>query len=364
MSRPQSPTERYQAGVRDGRWQDDAVQRAVLPELDRIQRAVLAPRDEGWLSRLRRHRPEPVQGLYLWGKVGRGKTFLTELLIQSLPANLVERIHFHPFMRGVHERLRALGDVRDPLPRIAEELANKARVLCLDEFQVIDIGDAMLLGGLLQALVDCGVCLVTTSNTAPDDLYKDGLQRVRFEPAIRLLKTCCVVHHMASPNDWRLRELEQLPRWLVPAGPHADQKLAAAMRALVPEGLHDGGELVVNDRPIAVRQHGDRAAWFDFAALCEGPRAASDYLELTRRFNSMLVSGVPQFMPAQESAARRFVHLVDAMYEARTRVLMSAMTPIVEMYDGERLRTEFARTESRLIEMQSLDYAGPAGVLA
>lgn len=358
MSTAASPSQRYRDGVTAGQWQDDPAQRAVLPELDRIQQALLQADEppDGWLARWRKPKPQLVPGLYLWGHVGRGKTFLTELLLQSLPCGLAHREHFHAFMRAVHDRLRSLGDVRDPLPRIAEQMAGRFRLLCLDEFQVIDIGDAMLLGGLLEALFERGVSLVTTSNTEPDELYRDGLQRARFEPAIELLKQHCVVHEMVSPRDWRLRALQRLPHWLVPPGPQADAKLTEAMLALSHGPIEQQVKLEINQRSILARQVAPGAAWFDFAALCEGPRAASDYLELAARFPALLVSGVPLFNPDQENAARRFVHLVDALYDHQVQILMSAMTPIVEMYDGDRLRAEFARTESRLIEMQDPDF--------
>ncbi|MGA7296042.1 MAG: cell division protein ZapE [Rhodanobacteraceae bacterium] len=356
MSASLAPSARYQAGVEAGRWQDDPAQRAILDELDRIHHGIRQTRPASLLTRLGLRSAEAVQGLYLWGKVGRGKTFLTDLLVESLPQEAVKRSHFHRFMRDVHAQLRQLGHISDPLPVIAERMAEDARLLCLDEFQVIDIGDAMLLGGLLTSLFGRGVCLVTTSNTAPHELYRDGLQRARFEPAIAQIEAHCRVHEMISPHDWRLRALERLPCWLTPPGRHADRVLADAVQSLADGPVQSAGALSVNQRQIPVRQHADGVAWFDFEALCEGPRAASDYLELASRFPALLVSGVPQFNPDHENAARRFVHLVDALYDQHVHVLMSAMVPIVDLYDGNRLRAEFARTESRLIEMQSREY--------
>lgn len=350
------PSDRYQTGVDDGRWQDDAAQRGVLGELDRIHEAIQTVRRMSLLHRLGLRQPEPVRGLYLWGKVGRGKSFLMDLLVDGLPAGAVQRTHFHRFMLDVNAGLRRLGNVRDPLPRIAHDMARDTHLLCLDEFQVIDIGDAMLLGGLLTALFERGVCLVTTSNTAPADLYRDGLQRARFEPAIAQLEQHCVVRELVSPHDWRLRALERLPCWLMPPGKQADHVLAEAVQTLARGPVAENGRLTVNQRDIPVRRHANGVAWFDFEALCEGPRAASDYLELAQRYPALLVSGVPQFNPDHEDAARRFVYLVDALYDARVQVIMSSMVPIIELYDGNRLRAEFARTESRLIEMQSREY--------
>ncbi len=328
----------------------------MLDELDRVHHAVLAIKAPSLLTRLGLRHAEAVQGLYLWGKVGRGKTFLMDLLVESLPGTMVARQHFHGFMRELHAQLHQLGDIDNPLPAIAETLAKRTRLLCLDEFQVIDIGDAMLLGGLMTSLFEHGVCLVTTSNTAPKDLYRGGLQRVRFEPAIAQIEQHCSVREMISPKDWRLRALERLPCWLIPPGPHSDYSLAEAVKALAHGPVEDNGTLDVNQRRIPVRQHAEGVAWFDFEALCEGPRAADDYLELANRFPALLVSGVPQFNPDHEDAARRFVHLVDALYDQHVVMMMSAMVPIIDLYDGTRLRAEFARTESRLIEMQSLDY--------
>lgn len=361
MSKPLSPSTRYQAGIDDGRWQDDAAQRAVLTEFDRIHRALVEVRPPSLLRRLGWGRkPTPIKGLYLWGEVGRGKTLLMDLLVESLPPMTVTRIHFHRFMLDINAELRRLGHISDPLPRIARQMAGRTRLLCLDEFQVVDIGDAMLLGGLLTALFELGTCLVTTSNTEPKELYRDGLQRARFEPAIAQIEQHCVVWEIISPHDWRLRALERLPCWLIPPGPHADQTMVEAMKSLARGPIQKAGELMVNDRPIPVRQHADGVAWFDFEALCEGPRAASDYLELARRYPALLVSGVPQFNPDHDDAARRFVYLVDALYDAHVQVMMSGMVPIIDLYDGYRLRAEFARTESRLIEMQSRDYRSQA----
>lgn len=356
MSTPHAPSARYQVGVDAGKWQDDPPQRALLDKLDRVHHALLADKSPSLLTRLGLHQPEAVQGLYLWGKVGRGKTFLMDLLVESLPGSTVTRRHFHRFMREVHAQLRQLGHINDPVPVIAENLAKRTRLLCLDAFQVIDIGDAMLLGGLMTALFEQGVCLVTTSNTAPEDLYRGGLQRARFEPAIAQIEQHCSVREMISPKDWRLRALERLPCWLIPPGRYSDHSLAEAVKALAHGPIANGGTLDVNQRPIPVRQYAKGVVWFDFEGLCEGPRSASDYLDLANRFPALLVSGVPQFNPDHESAARRFVHLVDALYDQHVVMMMSAMVPIIDLYDGTRLRAEFARTESRLIEMQSREY--------
>jgi len=344
---------RYAQGVAAGDWQDDPAQRAVLGEFDRLH-GQLTVSKAGWLSRWRA--PAAPQGIYLWGQVGRGKTMLMDLFVDSLPAGSAHRVHFHRFMLDVHARLRGMGERRDPLDHVAAQLARKARVLCLDEFQVEDIGDAMILANLLRALFRAGVALVTTSNTPPRDLYRDGLQRSRFVPAIALLERHCEVLELVSPHDWRLRALTRASVYLTPPDAQAERALAALFDGLARGPVQQGGALDVNDRAIPVRCACAQAAWFDFDALCEGPRGSADYIELARGFPAILVSEVPQFTPSREDAARRFIQLVDELYDRRVKLALSAAVPAVELYDGARLRAAFARTASRLIEMQSALY--------
>ncbi|HOV57115.1 MAG TPA: cell division protein ZapE [Rhodanobacteraceae bacterium] len=355
------PSQRYAAGVARGDWQDDPAQRAVLAEFDRLHTALAATgdtADTGLVARLRARwrAPLAVPGLYLWGGVGRGKTFLVDLFFAGLPLARKRRVHFHRFMREVHAALRALEGRADPLREVAADIAAQARVLCLDEFFVGDIGDAMILGGLLRHLVARGTSLVTTSNTAPPNLYRDGLQRERFLPAIALLQQHCRVVEMVSAQDWRLRTLRQARTYLTPPGAEAERALALAFQHITRGEGRDAGEILINDRAIAVKRLAEDAIWFDFAALCEGPRAVADYIEIGRTWSTVLVSGVPQFGPLAEDAARRFIELVDEFYDRRVKLLLSAAAPIVELYDGTRLRAEFARTESRLIEMGSEAY--------
>uniref|UniRef100_UPI002609EF50 cell division protein ZapE n=1 Tax=Dokdonella sp. TaxID=2291710 RepID=UPI002609EF50 len=218
------------------------------------------------------------------------------------------------------------------------------------------IGDAMILGNLLRALFERGVVLVTTSNTPPQDLYRDGLQRERFLPAIALIERHCAVVELASAQDWRLRALKQAPVYYTPPGADAERALLAAFNRVAHGTLRQDFALAVNDRPVDVRREADGVIWFAFDALCDGPRAVADYIEIARGYHTILVSGVPQFTPQTDDAARRFIELVDEVYDRGVNLVLSAAAPIVELYDGERLRAEFARTESRLIEMQSEDY--------
>ena len=351
------PGARYAAGVAARQWQDDPAQQAALAALDRLHALLLRepPRASlrTWLGI--GARPPAPRGLYLWGRVGRGKTFLMDLLAAALPPAIVLRRHFHRFMAGVHDALAEHDGERDPLERVAADIAAHTRVLCLDEFFVQDIGDAMILAHLLQALFRRGVLLVTTSNTAPAELYRDGLQHARFAPAIALLEQHCEVLEMVSDHDWRLRALKQAPTWHTPAGPDAERALAAVFERLA-QAPGEAGVLTINGRGIPCTRAAGAVAWFAFDALCDGPRAVGDYIEIARSHDAVLLSGVPPFGPDNEDPARRFVNLVDAFYDCRVKLVCSAATAIVDLYDGERLRVEFARAESRLIEMQSEDY--------
>jgi len=357
-----SPSARYQEGVAAHRWTADPAQRAVLPEFDRMQAALCADNGNGssLIGRLKSllgsEERQPVPGLYLWGSVGRGKTFLMDLFAASLPHGVALRRHFHRFMSDVHERLRDLGERQDPLAEVAAGIAARCRVLCLDEFLVNDIGDAMILANLLQALFARGVTLVTTSNTAPDNLYRDGLQRARFLPAIALLKQHCHVVEMISAHDWRLRALTHAPVYHVPPGAEAERALSRIFASQAQGDVVDGGAIVINDRSIPLRKRADNILWFDFAALCDGPRAVADYIALARTVPAIIISNVPQFTIYSEDPAKRFVQLVDEFYDRHVKLILSAAAPITELYDGERLRAEFGRTESRLIEMQSQEY--------
>jgi cell division protein ZapE len=350
------PGQRYRRGVEAGEWQADPAQLAVLPAFDRLAAALARPVERSLWQRLRGEAPPAPRGIYLWGRVGRGKTFLTELFCAALPTARKRRVHFHRFMQDVHAQLRRLEGRSDPLVEVAARLADELQVLVLDEFFVGDIGDAMILGNLLRALFERGVVLVTTSNTPPRELYRDGLQRERFLPAIALLENHCEVIELVSDIDWRLRALKQAPVYYSPPDAAAERALQAAFQRVARGEVRRDVEMSLNDRPVPVRAEADGAIWFEFAALCEGPRGVADYIELARAYHTLLMSNVPQFTPQTDDAARRFVELVDELYDRAVNLVLSAAAPIVDLYDGERLRAEFARTESRLIEMQSEEY--------
>lgn len=352
------PSEAYAAGVAEGRWQADPAQAEALAALDRIQRALTHTPAGGLLAGLRARfsAPAPVQGLYLWGGVGRGKTFLTDLLFEHVALRRKRRWHFHRFMGEVHAHLAALPDRADPLAEVADRLAEETRLLVLDEFFVSDIGDAMILGRLLERLFARGTTLVTTSNTVPANLYRDGLQRARFLPAIALLERHCQVLKLDSPTDYRLRQLTQAPVYRQPLDAAAEAALAETWGRLAADAPVERGPLEILGRPLPVRALAEGLAWFDFEGLCGGPRAVADYIEIARDFHTVLISGVPAFDGGNDDPARRFVHLVDEFYDRNVNLVLSAAAPPTALYQGHRLQHEFERTASRLIEMQSAQY--------
>jgi len=359
-----TPLERYQVDLLSLGYDADPAQEAAVRALDRVYHDLLSAPiteadTEGWLSRLRRRprsEPKPVRGLYLWGGVGRGKTFLMDAFHDCLPFELKQRVHFHRFMHGVHAELQQLQGQADPLEAIAERFAGRARVLCLDEFIVTDITDAMLLGGLLRALFARGVTLVATSNIAPDDLYRNGLQRAQFLPAIELIKKHTATHALESTTDYRLRALERLEIYHVPLDSQADVALRTAFEQVAPEMGSVGALLHVEGRDIPTVRWADDVVWFEFSALCDGPRSQNDYLEIACCFHTVLLAGVPAFGPEDDDRARRFINLVDILYDHRVKLVVSAAATPQALYTGGRLGAEFARTTSRLIEMQSHDY--------
>jgi cell division protein ZapE len=354
-----TPGEAYARGIDAGRWQADPAQQALLPVLDAIAGELQSAQPDSLLEKLaaRFREPEAVRGLYLWGAVGRGKTLLADLLYDSLEDLPRQRWHFHRFMGEVHARLRALPpDTADTLSVVAKALAQDMRVLLLDEFFVGDIGDAMILGRLLEQLIARGVTLVTTSNIPPADLYRDGLQRASFLPCIALLQRHCQVLPLASAQDYRLRQLTRAATYLTPLGAASEAALAAHFQRLTLHAPGPAATLQINDRPLALKAQSDGTAWFEFAELCEGPRSAADYIELARDFHTVLLSNVPRLGPEREDAARRFVFLVDEFYDRRVNLLLSAAADPLSLYQGQRLEREFERTSSRLIEMQSAQY--------
>lgn len=308
-------------------------------------------------SKLRRLFAAPAvpRGVYLWGGVGRGKSLLMDSFYATVAVRRKTRIHFHAFMREIHAALAALRDAADPLATVAAQIARRYRVICFDEFHVSDIADAMILGRLLSALFESGVVLVMTSNYAPDRLWPDGLLRERFQPAIGLIKHWLDIVEVDAGIDYRLQALEHLTIWHVPAGPMADAAMLAvfeSMRAGPDEELR----FEVEGRPLVARRRAGSVVWFDFAALCDGPRSQRDYLEIARRFAVVFLSGVPRMGAGSADQARRFTWLIDILYDHRVKLVASAAVPAESLYLEGPHAGEFPRTVSRLIEMRTRDY--------
>ena len=354
----QGPLEKYQQLIDAGEIQADPAQHEAISHLQRLYLDLMAkPETKGLFSRLfRGSEAKAIKGLYFWGGVGRGKTFLMDVFFDSLPFEQKQRMHFHRFMRYVHQQLRVLQGEPNPLRKLARDFAAKTRVLCFDEFFVSDITDAMILGGLLEALFENGVSLVATSNVEPVNLYQDGLQRSKFLPAIALLEANTEILNVDGGVDYRLRALESAEIYHSPLDEMADIGLEQSFNAISPDSGKSNVKLDVEGRKIQARRCGDGVVWFDFSEICEGPRSQNDYIELAMMFQTVLISNVPQFSVKQENAARRFISLVDEFYDHNVKLILSAAAPILELYRGERLKFEFQRTESRLQEMQSHEY--------
>ncbi len=362
ISQALTPRQRYFAAVERGELLPDPAQAELVKCTQALYEALTRdsakPRSilDGLRGIIRERNRAPVKGLYIWGGVGRGKTLLVNSLHDALPFESKLKIHFHAFMQYVHGELKALGQREKPLALVADGLARDTRVICFDEFHVSDIADAMILGGLLERLFERGVTLVATSNIAPDDLYKDGLQRARFLPAIELIKQHTRVVELNSILDYRLRALERVEIYHHPLDAQADANLADAFEKLCPENVVESPVIEIAGRGVDALRAADGIAWFDFAALCETPRSASDYIEIARRFHTVLLARVPQLSDENRDGALRFIHLIDALYERSVNLVISAQAPPGTLYTGQKLKQKFARAASRLEEMQALDY--------
>lgn len=329
----------------------------LYDELEAHQVPLLGSRSgSGFLGRFRKSAVKPVTGLYLWGGVGRGKTFLMDMFYETLPFEQKIRMHFHRFMQWVHHEMNVLQGRRDPLDTIADGLSAQARILCVDEFYVSDVGDAMILAVLLDKLFKKGVSLVATSNIVPDGLYRNGLQRERFLPAIDLLNRHTNVIELASETDYRLRTLETAEIYHCPLDDSALKVMEENFDHLAPEPFIDSEILEINGRQISTRRCADDVVWFDFDALCCGPRSQADYIEIAREYHAVLLSNVFQMTDDSSDVMRRFINMIDEFYDRNVKLIISAEVPIESLYKGERLGFEFERTYSRLHEMQSHDY--------
>ena len=346
----------YQRALRERGFLPDPAQLRAVDALERCENE--------WIAYLARRRtalqrmfvkPPIPRGVYMFGGVGRGKSFLMDCFFQSVPLRRKTRLHFHEFMREVHRELQELKGTANPLDELGARIARRFRLICFDEFHVADVTDAMILHRLLKALFDHRVSIVTTSNFHPDALYPNGLHRERILPAIALLKDRLEVIDVDGGTDYRQRTLEKLRTYHTPLGPAADAAMATAFEQLA-DASDDDASLRIEHRTLQARRRAGGVVWFDFKTLCGGPRSQNDYLELASRFHTVLLSDVPQMPPKLASEARRFTWLVDVLYDRRVRLVLSAAVEPEQLYTEGPLAHEFPRTVSRLHEMQSADY--------
>lgn len=358
-----TPIERYQQLLDSGEFQTDVSQKVAVEALQRVFDELVRPAPKkGWASRwLKRSAQNQVVGLYMWGGVGRGKTWLMDLFYDALPGARKMRMHFHRFMRRVHADLTALDGVVNPLDTIADRIATETDIICFDEFFVTDITDAMLLGGLFEALFNRGVALVATSNIEPSRLYENGLQRSRFLPAIKQVEQHCEVLNVDGGTDYRLRTLKQAKLFYYPHDGDTEAALIDSFNHLAGHcSWSENVDIEVERRIIIAKRVCSDVAWFDFSALCDGPRSQHDYIELARQFQAVIISDMPSLNSQIEDQARRFIYLVDEFYDSRVKLIISAAVSLEHLYQGEHLQFEFQRTLSRLLEMQSEDYLASA----
>jgi len=348
--------EYYQKALNDRGYQPDAAQEAAIERLQRYY--------DDWInfkkarsSTLKKifRRPPVPRGVYMWGGVGRGKSFLMDAFYLTVPVKRKTRVHFHEFMRSVHHELDAVKGQQDPLDEVARRIAKRYRLICFDEFHVSDVADAMILYRLLLGLFEHGTSFVMTSNYEPSTLYPDGLHRDRILPAIKLIQQRMDVLNVDVGTDYRRRTLEQVRMYLTPITEQTGPELQSIFDRLLDTAAMDP-ELTVENRKIKAVARGGSIVWFDFATLCGGPRSQNDYLDLASRFKTVILSDVPRMTPRDASAARRFTWLIDVFYDHKIKLLMSAECPAEELYVKGPMSGEFHRTVSRILEMQSREY--------
>jgi cell division protein ZapE len=374
---PDGPLFAYRALRDAGSLRDDSLQELAAEKFQSLYNALKGYQPSsgaaGWKARLGlgRRAVKPPMGFYIFGGVGRGKSMLMDLFFEHAAVAQKRRVHFHAFMIEVQESMHAwrrdktkTREDSDPIEPIADRIAGEAWLLCFDEFHVVDIADAMILGRLFKALFERGVVVVCTSNFGPDELYKDGLNRELFLPFISLFKEKLDVLHLDSPTDYRLDRLKSMTVYLSPLGAESSAALAADYAALTQGGESIQETIVVKGHSIEVARTAIGVAWFDFATLCERPLGAGDYIEVASRYHTVILDGVPRFTEARRNEAKRFMLLIDELYEHKTNLIMAADTPPHELYTEGRHAFEFERAVSRLMEMQSTEFLEAAHVAA
>lgn len=355
--------EHYQYALHNDNFAPDPAQLVALEHLQTLSSRLQQPEPSGWASRLRKTLGKAnaqQRGLYLWGGVGRGKTWLMDMFFDALPFEKKRRLHFRHFMQEIHDELNLLAGHRDPLQLVAKRFKQRARVICLDEFYVEDITDAMILHRLLDALNTQGIAMVFTSNFAPIELYKNGLQRERFLPAIELIETSSDVVEINGNTDHRLRKLKQAHTYFSPLNAASERAIEQRFNELSSGKVLTDTTLEINHRQISCLRRSDDIAWFDFYQLCHGPRASADYIELARQFQTVLISAIPSMGEDEEEWAHRFINIVDEFYDRRVKLLITADNEPAHIYHGRRHEFDFQRTVSRLMEMRSDDYLAQA----
>ncbi len=364
------PIFRYRELKHSGALHEDPIQELAAEKLQSLHHALNGYKHQtgavGWKERLglSRRRDDPPQGLYMYGGVGRGKSMLMDLLFETSPIEAKRRVHFHEFMIEIHSKIHKWRQAQkdratketDPLPKIAAEVSETATVLCFDEFHVTDIADAMILGRLFEALFEHGVVVVATSNWAPDDLYKDGLQRDRFLPFINLLKQRLDVLHLDSETDYRMIRLKGFQAYHSPLGADATRELDQAFQGLTEGARVEPGIIEVKGRTLTIPEAARGVAKCTFADLCAKPLGAEDYLAIASRYHTMVLDGVPKLSADKRNEAKRFMTLIDALYEAKVNLIMAADAAPHELYREGNHAFEFERSVSRLMEMQSTEY--------
>lgn len=351
-----SPAERYAQALASGQFMPDEAQAQAVGELERVWQELINRYKASKKAFRRFRRQTPPKGVYMWGGVGRGKTWLMDQFYESIPFRRKTRLHFHHFMQHVHRELNRLAGQRNPLDLVADQIYKDAVIICFDEFFVSNVTDAMILSDLFQKLFARGITLVATSNIAPDGLYKNGIHRDRFLPAIELVKQNCTVLNVDAGVDYRLRVLKQAQLFKHPLNEEAKTWMFERFKAITQSQNFSNQAITINNRQVETLGHTEDVLWCEFSELCFKPRSPADFIEIANVYNTVLVSDVPHLTDNLSEGVRRFIYLVDEFYDRGVKLLLTSQDSIIEIYQGEKLAFEIERTRSRLLEMQSDEY--------
>ena len=357
---PLSPAERYAQALESGKFMPDEAQAEAVRELERVWQELIQRYKASKKAFRRFRRQSTPYGVYMWGGVGRGKTWLMDQFYESIPFRRKTRMHFHHFMQQVHRELNKLSGQRNPLDLVADQIYKDAVVICFDEFFVSNVTDAMILSDLFQKLFARGITLVATSNIAPDGLYKNGIHRDRFLPTIELVKQQCVILNVDAGVDYRLRVLKQAQLFKFPLNNEHQHWIGERFTALTQGQTVSKEPIIVNNRIVETLGHTEDVLWAEFSELCLKPRSPADFIEMANVYNTVLVSNIPHLTDYLSDGTRRFIYLVDEFYDRGVKLLLTSEDNIIEIYQGEKLAFEIERTRSRLLEMQSDDYLNSA----